>query len=123
MRFVTELMRGSERLLGAVQIAEAQPHLADLIGAGSGLRQPSKCGELCLGSASLVLCLGELASKPHDLRALHPTNAGKAGDRLAFAPGRRRDRPLGGPAVVGDGAAHAEGDAVGCSRWTRPRTA
>ena len=61
VRLVAELMRRPERLLGAIQVAEPQPDLADLVGPGTGLRQPSERRQFGLRLAGLVLGLGELA--------------------------------------------------------------
>ena len=112
LRLVPKPVGLLERLLGAVEVTAAHPHLAHFVRARPRLREPPEPLQLRLRLPGLVFGLRIRASEPHDLGPLHPADAREAGDRLALAPARGRLGPLRRPPVVGDAPAHPDRDAV-----------
>ena len=105
-------MRLRERLLGAVEVADPETDLPDLMEAHSRDRQFAEREQLLHRVASLELRLRECSAEADDLRAAHPAVAREATDGLPLAPSGRRFGPLPGTLVVREVSAQDDRHAV-----------
>jgi hypothetical protein len=119
LRVGSELACLSIRLLCCSEVAETSSDLSDLVVAGCGDETLEVVEFLTRGDCHL-LRFEQLASEPHDLRAVDSTGTGKAGDVELIAPAIRRLGPLGSAPVVAEVVAGADRDAVDEPRRVRP---
>ena len=107
----SEVARARESLLGRLELAHAEPDLADLV---ERLARDSRVEVLQLLRGLLEFAVGIRpgAAQPHDLGAVDSAHAREPRDRLSLAPARRRLRPLCRAAVIGQVAAGIDRVAV-----------
>ena len=111
LRVAPELVRLGVGLLRGGEVAEAAADLADLVVPARG--DPAlEVVQLLAGRHRLLLRLGQVAAKPHDLRPVDAAGAREAGDVEPVAPAVRRLGPLGRAPVVAEVLARADRHAV-----------
>ena len=92
-------MRGQEGLLGAVDVALAQPDPSELAQRPSHLTAQVRA-QLLTSHQRLLLRLVARPAQPQDLRAVHATAPMEAPDRIRPAPSLHRFGPLLGDVVL-----------------------
>src|SRR5665809_52614 len=93
LRLPADAMRGQEGLLGAVDVALAQPDPSELAQRPSHLTAQVRA-QLLAGQQRLLLGLVARPAQPQDLRAVHAAAAMEAPDGVRAAPSLHRVSPV-----------------------------